>query len=191
MTFLETPRLLFRTHEVQDEEAFVAMHTDPEVRRYVGGRAWPLEKALHRFRNEYLGLPAETFGLWATILKSDGKYVGCCGLRASENGRAANLAYYLARPYWGRGLASEASKAFIEIAFNRLQLPRLLADVQKGNDASVKILEKFQFKFINQEVIPANGRIICFYELLKTDWEMKKDRCGANGRESSNGSPAN
>ncbi len=68
MIFLETERLLFRSHEPQDEADFVAMHTDPEVRRYMGGQAWPLEKAQSRFRDEYLGRPTRTFCLWATIL---------------------------------------------------------------------------------------------------------------------------
>jgi hypothetical protein len=39
MTFLETERLLFRTHQAKDEADFVRMQIDPEVRRYV---AWPL-----------------------------------------------------------------------------------------------------------------------------------------------------
>ena len=59
MTFLETHRLIFRSHEAQDESAFVRMQTDPEVRRYVGGPPWPLEKALSRFRNDYLGQPTD------------------------------------------------------------------------------------------------------------------------------------
>jgi hypothetical protein len=54
MIFLETNRLLFRTHEPQDEADFIRMHTDPEVRRYVGGSAWPVEKAVARFRGSYL-----------------------------------------------------------------------------------------------------------------------------------------
>lgn len=60
MIFLETPRLLFRQHEARDEDDFVRMHMDPEVRRYVGGAAWSLEKAQDRFCKEYLGWPKET-----------------------------------------------------------------------------------------------------------------------------------
>ena len=102
------------------------MHTDPEVRRYVGG---------HRFR-EYLGRPTETYGLWATILKEERRYIGCWGLRAAPGGKAAHLGYYFARAYWGRGLASEASRAFIDFAFTRLGLVKVVADVQEGNLAS-------------------------------------------------------
>jgi ribosomal-protein-alanine N-acetyltransferase len=173
MTLLETERLLFRSHETQDEADFVAMHTDPEVRRYVGGQAWPLEKAQSRFRKEYLGRPTDTYGLWATILKEEGKYIGSCGLRAAEVEREAHLGFYLARPYWRRGFASEASRAFIEAAFTRLRLIRLFADVEKGNAASEHILQKFGFKYVTREEIPSSGRIILVYELERPDWENK------------------
>jgi [ribosomal protein S5]-alanine N-acetyltransferase len=175
MTFLETNRLLFRTHEPQDQDDFVRMHTDPAVRRYMGGQAWPLEKALHRFRTQYLGEPSKTYGLWATILKEEGKYIGCCGLRAAEmkanEQKDAYLGFILAQPYWGRGLASEASRAFISLAFTRLHLPRLLADVEKGNAASEHILQKSGFKFLRQDVIAASGRTILILELSKSDWK--------------------
>ena len=168
MVFLETERLLFRSHEPKDQADFVAMHTDPEVRRYVGGPAWSSEKSQTRFRDEYLGRPTGTYGLWATILKDDGKYIGCCGLRAAEVESEAHLGYYLARPYWCRGFATEAFRAFIDAAFTRLGIVRLLAEVEKGNSASEHILEKFGFRYVSQEVIPSSGRIILLYDLVKT-----------------------
>ena len=175
MIFLETERLLFRTHEDHDEPDFIAMHTDAEVRRYVGGQPWPLKKAKDRFRNQFLGQPTETYGLWAAILKEEGRYIGCCGLRATQdgsaqNGSAAHLGYYFARPYWRRGLASEASKAFIDVAFGRLGLLRLMADVQEGNVGSEKILLKFGFKYVSHEEIPISGRVIVSYELSRVEW---------------------
>jgi [ribosomal protein S5]-alanine N-acetyltransferase len=165
MLFLETTRLLFRSHEPHDEPAFVQMHTDPEVRRYVGGQPWPLEKAIARFHNQYLGHPTDTYGLWATILKSEGRYIGACGLTAPPDQPAIKLGYYIARPYWGQGLASEACRAFLDFGFARLQLPRICADVDSRHEVSKHILEKFGFHCVSQEVIAANGRVICWYEL--------------------------
>jgi ribosomal-protein-alanine N-acetyltransferase len=171
MIFLETERLLFRSHEARDEADFVSMHTDAEVRRYVGGKAWPVEKAHSRFREQHLGRPAETYGLWATVFKVEGKYIGCCGLRAPGNGMGASLGYYLARPYWGRRLASEASRAFIDVAFTRLELSSVEADAEEGNAASEHILQKCGFKHVRREVIPGRGRIINFYRLDKGEWQ--------------------
>lgn len=94
MNFLETKRLLFRSHEPRDEGEFVKMHTDPEVRRNVGNRAWPIEEALRRFRNGYVGRPDETYGLWATIIKEEQKYIGACGLAFPPNQQAPAPGYY-------------------------------------------------------------------------------------------------
>jgi ribosomal-protein-alanine N-acetyltransferase len=171
--FFETTRLLFRSHEAPDEEEFIRMHADPEVRRYVGGQAWSAEKARHRFRNQYLGKPSRIYGLWATVLKDDQRYIGCCGLRVAHKEKAAHLAYYFARPYWGRGFASEASTAFIDLAFTRLRLRRLLADVDEGNAVSRHILEKFGFNVVRREEIAARGRVILLYELPAPGAEKK------------------
>jgi ribosomal-protein-alanine N-acetyltransferase len=173
MNFFATTRLQFRTHLPGDEEAFIRMHTDPEVRRYVGGQAWPMEKARERFRNQYLGKPSRIYGLWATILKEKQEYIGCCGLRAAHNEKTAYLGYYFARPYWGQGFASEGARAFIEVAFTRLRLRRLRADVDEGNAVSRHILEKFGFELVEREVIAASGRVILFYELSSAHWAEK------------------
>jgi RimJ/RimL family protein N-acetyltransferase len=174
MIFLETERLLFRTHQLEDEADFVQMQTDPEVRRYVGGqgRGWPMEKALYRFRNNYLGKPTKIYGLWATILKSEQKYLGSCGLRSGQN-KTAHLGYYLAQPYWRRGFATEASRAFIEVAFGRLRLTRLLADFDMENAVSEHLLRKFGFQYKSKERIEATGRTIVSYELRQANWKRE------------------
>jgi RimJ/RimL family protein N-acetyltransferase len=168
MIFLETERLVFRSHEEKDEADFVRMQMDSEVRRYMGGRGWPLEKAHHRFRNEYLGRPTETYGFWAAVLKEEEKYIECCGLRSDRDG--AHLGYTLAKPYWRRGFASEACRGLIDIGFGRLSLPRILADVEEGNAASEHILMKFGFRYVSREKIPSSGRVILLCELLRVEW---------------------
>ena len=162
-TFLETSRLLFRPHESGDEAAFVAMHTDDEFRRYVGGNAWPVEKARLRFHDRYVGRPADTFGIWATVLKENGEYIGMCGLAGDQI--EPHLGYYIARSHWGRGLASEAARAFVDLGFEKLGLPEILADVERGNERSERILDELGFRFVREERIAPSGRIIDHYAI--------------------------
>jgi RimJ/RimL family protein N-acetyltransferase len=173
MIFLETERLLFRTHDAKDEADFVRMQMDSEVRRYMGGQAWPLEKAQNRFRNEYLGRPKRTYGLWATTLKNEEKYIGCCGLRPGSDRGKAHLGYILAKPYWGRGFASEAAKALINVAFTSLRLSRLQADVEQGHVVSEHILRRLGFQYLSREVIPRSGRVLLLYQLTRSDWQRR------------------
>lgn len=162
-TGISTERLRFRTHEAEDQAAFVEMQMDAEFRRFVGGRSLPADEAAQRFRDRYLGRPKNVFGLWATVLKDEDKYIGYCGL---AGGRASPaLAFYIARPYWGRGLGSEAARAFVDFGFAQLKLPRIVATAEKGHGASERILEKLGFEFEREETVGNAGRIICHYRL--------------------------
>jgi RimJ/RimL family protein N-acetyltransferase len=168
VAFLETERLVFRSHEPADEERFVAMQTDPRVRRFVGGSPWTEERARTRFASEYLGRPTSHDGLWATVLKGEDAYIGHCGVCAREEPTEVRLAYYIAQPYWNRGYATEASRGFIELAFQRLGFARVVADIEVGNLASLRVLEKLGFMFHSSEELP--GRVLHEYELTIGRW---------------------
>ena len=158
MIILESERLLFRPHEPADLDSFCAMEMDPEVRRYVGGYPRSREDAERRFRQGPLEPTPDRLGVWATIQKSNGRYVGRCGLYPHMNSSGekvageAVLSFYLARAHWGQGLASEAAAAFVEFGWRHLQLLRIVATVQVGNAASVRILEKLRFELLATDV---------------------------------------
>ncbi len=80
MFLLESERLLFREHQPGDMEAYCALEADPEVRRYVGGTPRPHEVSARRFCDRFLKNAGRKLALRATILKSDGRYIGYSGL---------------------------------------------------------------------------------------------------------------
>jgi RimJ/RimL family protein N-acetyltransferase len=59
-----------------------------------------------------------------------------CGQPETEIG------YRLARPYWGRGYATESARAVRDYALNTLRLPRLIAMIDPQNVASIRVVEK-------------------------------------------------
>jgi RimJ/RimL family protein N-acetyltransferase len=150
MIILESERLLFREHEPSDLDAYCAMEADPEVRRYVGGAPRMRSQAERKFREAHLKHASARLALRATIFKPEGRYIGYCGLYPNfRPGGAlpgeAVLAFYLAREYWGRGLATEAGRAFVAYGFKELGLARIVASTQVGNAASIRVLEKLGF----------------------------------------------
>jgi RimJ/RimL family protein N-acetyltransferase len=158
LIILESARLIFRQHQPGDLEAYCAMEMDPEVRRYVGGSPRAREDAQRRFREGALQPVFDRLSVWASILKSSGTYVGRCGLYPHFDSHGekipgeAAISFYLARAYWGRGLASEAAAAFVEFGWEQLRLARIVATVQTGNAASVRILEKLGFELLATEI---------------------------------------
>lgn len=155
MIILETERLLFRPHELGDLEAYCAMEQDPEVRRYVGGAPRTRPAAEAKFFAA-LQPRQNRLGMWATVLKESGCYIGRCGIypHMRTEGLIADegvLGFYLARPYWGKGLASEAASAFVKFGFEELQLRKIVSAVQVENRASLRIFEKLKFDLIWRE----------------------------------------
>jgi [ribosomal protein S5]-alanine N-acetyltransferase len=149
MIVLETDRLLFRLHEPRDREAYCAMEQDPDVRRYVGGSPRPREAAEARFQGALQPLP-HRLRLWATVLKATGDYIGRCGVYPHVEAEQAIpgegvLAFYLARPYWGQGFATEAGSAFVRFGFGELGLRKIVTTVDARNRASLRVLEKLGF----------------------------------------------
>jgi len=170
LVVLESERMSFRPHEVADFEAFAAMEADAEVRRYVGGAPRTREGAERKFRDVYLKPVEGGMGLLATILKADGRYIGYCGLYPSLDDAGgtrkgeAMLGFTLARPHWGRGLATEAGDALVRFGFERLGLRRIVSVVQVGNVASLRVLEKLGFSAVRRE---EGKRSFDHFELLR------------------------
>jgi len=150
MIRLETSRLLFRDHQEADLEPFCRMESDPEYRfpQVVHPRA-ELERS---FREAWL--ITKPMGLLATVLKSQNQYIGRCGLYPHRNDDdqvipgEANIAFYLARPYWNQGFATEAGKAFIDFGFNNLGLSRIEAGMNANNLASIRVVQKLGFVWV-------------------------------------------
>jgi ribosomal-protein-alanine N-acetyltransferase len=157
MIVLETERLLFRDHLAEDLEPFCELEADPEVRRFVGGSPRTRERAEEKFRDFLLPVQ-DRLGLWATHYKPDDRYIGYCGVYPHFGVKGpipfeGALGYTLARSHWGRGLASEAARAFVDFGFDELHLRRIVAMVEVGNGASVRVLEKLGFRLWHLETI--------------------------------------
>lgn len=99
------------------------------------------------FRN---GHPQDArLGLWATIEKSSGDFVGRCGLLLweIEGRREIEIAYLIARTHWRTGLGAEAAHALVAHGFETLGLNRLIALIHPDNIASAKTAQSAGLHF--------------------------------------------
>ncbi len=92
------------------------------------------------------------------------------------------LAFYLARPYWGRGLATEAGRAFIQFGFSELGLSRIVAGANVENVASNRVLRKLGFVWIYTG--EGGGNSYHDYELRNPSAEARKEARSMTERSS-------
>ena len=143
---LETERLLLREFDEADVVPFYLMGSDPAVLRYTGDPAGGLksmQQALEVLRSRPLAdYRKYGYGRWACVLKANAEVIGFAGLKYLPDLREVDIGYRLLPAYWGRGLATEASRAVLDYGRTRLDLERVIGLVDPANVASVRILEK-------------------------------------------------
>jgi len=147
---LETPRLILRHQVIEDLDDLWALYCNPNITKYIPDAPRSREEAREELEWHMHGHPKHPeLGLWATIHKITGKFIGRCGLLPWEiDGRhEVEAAYTIAQEFWGQGLGTEAAKAILEYGFEKLNLTRLICLIDEENIASQKVAEKIGMKF--------------------------------------------
>src|SRR5215475_12888114 len=120
---LETKRLILRRQVLQDLDALWTLYCNPEITRYIPDAPRSREEAKEELEWHMNGHPKNLqLGLWATIHKEPGKFIGRCGLLPwTIDGRSeVEVAYTIAREYWGHGLGTEAAQAILNYGLEKL-----------------------------------------------------------------------
>ena len=150
MIILETSRLLLRHLVMDDLDELYAIYRDPEITKYIPDAPRSREEAQEELEWHMHGHPKyPELGLWATIHKETGKFIGRCGLLPwkIDGLQEVEVAYTIARAYWGQGLGGEAAQAILQYGFEKLNLSRLICLIDEENIASQKVAEKIGMRF--------------------------------------------
>jgi ribosomal-protein-alanine N-acetyltransferase len=178
---LETPRLRLRPFEAADAPALFEIASNPTVTRFTTWDAHRTVDDSRTFINDYAGvryLEGVPDPL-AILLKQDGRLIGAAGGRwESEPNRCMEFGYWLGEPFWGRGLATEAARAFVAHLFAAYPVERVQAHFIEGNAASGRVLEKVGLKFegVRRRALFQRGRFwdIHCYAALRDEWAAER-----------------
>lgn len=145
---MQTERILLRPWRENDAETLFRYASDPEV----GPRAgWPPHQSVEESR----GIIRTLFsgeGMWAVEWKATGEAIGCVGYLPSSHSNLAiaddecELGYWIARPFWGRGICSEALQLVVDHCFLVKGFTVLWGDYFPENPASGRVMEKCGFR---------------------------------------------
>ncbi len=151
--FLETERLVLRRFTEDDVDNLVELDSDPDVMHFInGGRPTPR----HEIENDLLPTFIDHYaryagyGFWAAIEKSTGRFVGWFHFRPAKaaHPNEVELGYRLCKSAWGKGYATEGSRALIDKGFAELGVQRVVAFTMVVNVASRRVMEKAGLRFV-------------------------------------------
>ena len=171
---LETERLIFRPLEISDAEALFELNKNPNVHKYLWQKPEKeIEESIKVIEYVQKQYKENEIGRFATILKSTEEFIGWTGIKFVndhiENGNTNfyDYGYRLAEEHWNKGFATEASKAWLEHGFNKLNIDIMNAYTHFENGASNHVLSKCGMKFM-EDYIDEHGAPWKWWQMKNT-----------------------
>lgn len=152
--FIETARLVLRRPTLDDAETLAALANDIAIAENLATMPHPYSVAdAQAFIDNTDVSPLRiNFGVYAK--GEEGRFVGTASLMPRDGERFV-VGYWIGRPHWGRGYATEATQAMVDLAFERLEAPSVAASCRVTNGASRRVLEKSGFQYAGQGMGPS------------------------------------
>lgn len=144
---MESARIILRRWTLDDADALFRSASDPEV----GPRAgWKPHDSVEESR-EVIAKVFDNPTTWAIVLKSSGLPIGAIGYGPSCDSGLPSLpgeptvGYWIARPYWGQGICTEALRLMIDHVARTTDIRSMVSGHFVDNPASGRVMEKCGF----------------------------------------------
>ena len=149
---IESERLIFRKFTPDDLPALIETRIDPEVAKYLGGAKLQNPEALAKRLKFYISCyESHGFGSCAMLWKPTGEMIGSAGLQPLDGTDEIEVGYSMVKEYWGRGIGTEAARAWLDHGFRACGLDRIVAVAHTENWASRHIMEKLGMQYEKTE----------------------------------------
>ena len=174
---LETPRLLLRPFHASDIPDIVQLLQDPDIAKTTLNIPYPYSEEDAR---AWLDIQEKerktgTGYTFAILRKEDQRLIGAIDIRPDLHNWRAEIGYWIGKPFWGRGYATEAAQAIIRFGFEELSLNRIYATHFADNPASGRVMQKvgMVYEGTMRQYTFKNHRFQdhALYAILREDWE--------------------
>ncbi|MED2971641.1 GNAT family N-acetyltransferase [Fictibacillus sp. B-59209] len=142
---MESQRLQFREYSMEDLEFYASLWGQSDVVQYIGkGLTKTKKEATKSLENWILPGYKNGLGLYIILHKETGEPIGHAGLvrQIVEGRRETEIGYWLAKPFWGKGFASEAAAFFMSYGKIQLKYGRMISLIHPKNTASIAVAKK-------------------------------------------------
>jgi ribosomal-protein-alanine N-acetyltransferase len=140
---LITGNLKLRKIQLSDVPSLVKYANNKKISVQVFNIPFPYgeEDAIFRINFVLQGFKNKERYAFAITLKGDDELIGEIGLHLDKTNNSAQFGYWVAEPYWGKGIATEATAAILKFGFEKLDLNKIFATHYPDNAASGKVMQ--------------------------------------------------
>jgi ribosomal-protein-alanine N-acetyltransferase len=173
---LRTPRLVLRAFRPSDAKDVQRYAGDYDVARMTSTIPFPYEDGMaEAWIATHPTERAEQDTLtWAVERQDEAGIIGAASLTVHTSTESAELGYWIAKPQWGHGFATETAITLVAFGFNELELHRVFARHMTINPASGRVMQKagMTFEGIRRHDMLRFGewRDVAFYSILESEY---------------------
>lgn len=161
----ETERLYLKVFEEKDVEDMKTFWGDEEVMELCSG-ATPHE-VLPRVQEGYAAChKVNGLSVYAVVEKETGSVIGAAGFNVKKIDEPVELIYHFAKKAWGKGYATEAARACVDVAKSHPKVQKIFASADPKNAGSLKILEKIGFEYKGMKYFEDSNQEEPYYEMI-------------------------
>jgi ribosomal-protein-alanine N-acetyltransferase len=177
---IESSRLILRPFEMSDAAAVRRLAGDSAIADTTLRIPHPYEEGM---AEEWISGHAALYEerrevIFAIVLKVSGELIGSISLSIDRGHESAELGYWIGRPFWNNGYATEAAREVLGCGFGELRLKRIQAHHFTRNPASGRVLEKIgmQHEGCLRRHVKKGGAFedIVLYGLLREEYVADK-----------------
>lgn len=146
---LQTQRLILRAFTLADASRVQELAGERDVAKmtYLLPHPYPAGLAETWIGSHAENLKKDKEAIFALVEKATQTLIGSMGLRLVREHEKAEVGFWIGKPYWGKGYATEALRAVIEFGFKELKLNRIFGLHFGENPASGRVMEKVGMKY--------------------------------------------
>lgn len=179
---LTTKRLKLRRLQLSDIPSLMQYANNKKISDQILNIPFPYkeEDAIARFNFMVQAFKNEERYIFAITLKEKDELIGEIGLHLDKENNNAQFGYWVAEPFWGKGIATEATAAILKFGFEKLGLHKIYATHYPSNKASEKVMKKNNM--IQEAEMKAHYKIgkeyrtVIQYRLTKDEYEKADKR---------------
>lgn len=168
---LVTERLVLRPPHDDDLPELVELANNRRIAEMLARMPHPYGEAEAKAFLAMARRKPTTDTVYAISLADSGAFIGCAGLNPGELG--LELGYWVGAPYWGRGYATEAAHALVDLAFRATNVDALHVSCRVTNPASRRVIHKCGFQYAGQGMVhslAAGQMAVERYRLDRKTW---------------------
>jgi len=160
----ESERLQLKVFTKEDMDSAKIFWGDSEVMKFCGGAVSPellanILDAYQKCHNE------KGLSVYAIVVKNSGQVIGAAGYNVNDTVEKIELIYHLSKVSWGKGYATEAINACLELAKQNQGVNSIYASAESENKNSIKILTKVGFQFLEMKWFEDTSQVESYFEL--------------------------